>query len=978
MKKKLNKNNDIKNKKKNLRLYLKLSFFFLIYLFFFLFFISFVISQEKINELNVEYLAKKVALDIDNYNISEKTMAELESDFVFRNLALQTDNLGMYTTIVDADNGFIYFHPQKTLEKKYSYLLKEKYFQAWLIINKTLKTCSDSYGYYDWLEEDGKLTKKYMYLTCTETKTKDNKRLIVASTGYLNSSVGIDYIFNYFHKNLVLVAQEYPPYISNLLLEKGFFTELTKEAFKRQNYNIDVKIMSWTEAYNGAKEGLYDGIIHVWYTKERENYFAYSDEMPPTEFVFCTLQKSNISDFKDLNSLKNFKIGSVKDYGYPEEFKKANLTKIESIFDYENIENLINGNVDLIIIDKAQFEYYKNNFYSNSSIFCLSPSFKTVPAHVIISKKLPNYLKIIYDFNEGLKKIKYDGTYDKILKKHNMTFYIKFDKKLKSASEKDYPPLAIVINDSGHLISDGFSVELLKEVLKSQGYEVDFYIDDWNNIKNDLKNQKIDLLPLVARTPEREAYFDFSVPYITLKGAVFTRDNSNIKSYENLKNKKIIVMKGDNAEEYVLRNKITDKLITTKTYEEAFLLLSKENSYDAIIVQEIVGNSIIKKLNLKNIKKAFVLEDFKQDFAFAVSKGNKDLLNILNEGLSKKIADGTYENLYKKWLIFEKKENEIYFDKTFFIKLFFIIFIILIITIIAYFISPKSFMPILFLLIAFLIIILLINTFNQTKRIEKIAIDLSKNELESLSRITEHHIEHVIEDYKRMIKSLTTQENLTKEELEKIKEADNYIEKLFVSDEDYKKENQSIIINNTKYIVIYSPYKERYLVAFVNIDLFKNIKPFFSIYKTSEILINEELNDFDYKNIKNDYKLKNSFEDEDYIYYYNYIREIDFSYLIKIEKKEILFNIKATNNLLWINTLLLIISIIFLSFIGNYFITRELKKEIKNKTKDLENLNKELENKVSERTKELEYLNLNLERKVSKRTNELEEKIKEL
>ncbi len=230
---------------------------------------------------------------------------------------------------------------------------------------------------------------------------------------------------------------------------------------------------------------------------------------------------------------------------------------------------------------------------------------------------------------------------------------------VKSATELDYPPFSTPTTRED--TAGGFSVELLKVVLESQDYNVSFYVAPWSEIKQDLIDGKIDVLPLVGRTPEREEYYDFTVPYITLRGAIFSRKgDTRINSIEDLHDKELIVMKGDNAEEYARRNNISDKLITTDTFEEAFLLLG-QGKHDAIIAQELVGQQLINKFNIVSVEKKFSLFNFKQDFTFAVKKGNKDLLLILNEGLSKIISDGTFDNLYDRWLseLLEEKETEI-------------------------------------------------------------------------------------------------------------------------------------------------------------------------------------------------------------------------------------------------------------------------------------------------------------------------------
>ena len=91
-------------------------------------------------------------------------------------------------------------------------------------------------------------------------------------------------------------------------------------------------------------------------------------------------------------------------------------------------------------------------------------------------------------------------------------------KTIKSASEYDYPPFSIVSEDGK---ADGFSVELLREALKQVDIDVEFKVGPWADIKDELRDGKIQVLPLVGRTPEREEIFDFSntsgLPLMPLK-----------------------------------------------------------------------------------------------------------------------------------------------------------------------------------------------------------------------------------------------------------------------------------------------------------------------------------------------------------------------------------------------------------------------------------------------------------------------------
>ena len=115
----------------------------------------------------------------------------------------------------------------------------------------------------------------------------------------------------------------------------------------------------------------------------------------------------------------------------------------------------------------------------------------------------------------------------------------------KSAAEYDYPPFSVVVEGK----ADGFSVELLKAVANEMGLKLEFKVDQWDTIKKELEDGKLDILPLVGYSEERDKFFDFTVPYIVMRGNIFVRKgDKQIKSENDLFGKEIIVMQGDNAQ----------------------------------------------------------------------------------------------------------------------------------------------------------------------------------------------------------------------------------------------------------------------------------------------------------------------------------------------------------------------------------------------------------------------------------------------
>jgi two-component system sensor histidine kinase EvgS len=135
-----------------------------------------------------------------------------------------------------------------------------------------------------------------------------------------------------------------------------------------------------------------------------------------------------------------------------------------------------------------------------------------------------------------------------------------------------------------------------------------------------------------------------------LLGAIVVRDDEyGISSLHNLIGKEVAVMKNDNAQEFLLRNNLDVKMVTYPTFAEALKKLSA-GKHDAVVLQKFVARQLINENNLNNLKFASEsVSGFHQDFCFAVKEEDKHLLAILNEGLSKVIADKTYDYLHAKW-----------------------------------------------------------------------------------------------------------------------------------------------------------------------------------------------------------------------------------------------------------------------------------------------------------------------------------------
>lgn len=218
---------------------------------------------------------------------------------------------------------------------------------------------------------------------------------------------------------------------------------------------------------------------------------------------------------------------------------------------------------------------------------------------------------------------------------------------IQSASELDYPPFSVIRKDGQ---ADGFSVEMLRAALHAVGRDVQFKVGPFHEIKQDLAEGRLQVLPAVARSDARKLIYDFTAPYISMHGTLVVRKgDSRIRNLEDLRGKTLVLLKGDLAEDYAKGHKLTDQIKTTDSYEEAFRQLAA-GQHDALLVQKLVGEKLIQQLGLSNLETVGPPIPHFQDFCFAVRLGDKELLSTLNEGLALIIANGTVERLREKWI----------------------------------------------------------------------------------------------------------------------------------------------------------------------------------------------------------------------------------------------------------------------------------------------------------------------------------------
>ena len=193
----------------------------------------------------------------------------------------------------------------------------------------------------------------------------------------------------------------------------------------------------------------------------------------------------------------------------------------------------------------------------------------------------------------------------------------------------------------------GFDPEIAQRIAEKLGKKLVIEDMDFDTLLLALSNDKIDFVAAgMTATDERRTQVDFSDTYFKSKQMIIVKaDNTDINTAEDLAGKKVGVQLGTTGDLFVSMDESVAGVTQFKTGTAAVMDL-KNGQVDAVVIDAEPAKKMTEgQSDLKLLDAPFVEEEY----AIAVKKGNKELLDAINETLAEIKADGTYDELYKKY-----------------------------------------------------------------------------------------------------------------------------------------------------------------------------------------------------------------------------------------------------------------------------------------------------------------------------------------
>lgn len=201
-------------------------------------------------------------------------------------------------------------------------------------------------------------------------------------------------------------------------------------------------------------------------------------------------------------------------------------------------------------------------------------------------------------------------------------------------TEATYAPMEY-IDESGEIV--GIDIDVVNAIAEEMGFEVEFQNIGWDPLFPAVKNGEIDFaVSSITITEDRQKEYDFTDPYYIANQLILVPEDSDVESFEDLKDKKVAVQISTTGHEVVkgLLGETSDQIVAPENLPLAIGEMINGNA-DAVVGDNAPVIEYMKSnpnVQLKTVEDPSFEKEY---YGLMLRKGNTELLEVLNEGIKR-------------------------------------------------------------------------------------------------------------------------------------------------------------------------------------------------------------------------------------------------------------------------------------------------------------------------------------------------------
>ena len=217
-------------------------------------------------------------------------------------------------------------------------------------------------------------------------------------------------------KKIITVAGDayFPPFEflderDGLKVYRGFNIDLIRAVIAKTDYELQFLPLPWEEALRALQDGRVDAVGGMKYDAERAHYFDFSEEYLISSLAIFVARDNSI--IVELSDLENRRIAVQKDDIAYQKLKNRVLELTATVSQEEAIKLLLAGKVDAVVGNRMAGQYIVQRLGAMERVKSVGGFIN--PERYGFAVRRGNE-ELLAKFNEGLRKVKNDGSFDQI------------------------------------------------------------------------------------------------------------------------------------------------------------------------------------------------------------------------------------------------------------------------------------------------------------------------------------------------------------------------------------------------------------------------------------------------------------------------------------------------------------------------------------------------------------------------------------
>ncbi|MBU1344439.1 MAG: transporter substrate-binding domain-containing protein [Proteobacteria bacterium] len=201
----------------------------------------------------------------------------------------------------------------------------------------------------------------------------------------------------------------------------------------------------------------------------------------------------------------------------------------------------------------------------------------------------------------------------------------------------------------------GPAVEIIKTVCQKIGINCSFRLLPWTRAQKEVEDGSANAMFVIGKNAAREKWLYFSPPLMKTEYGFFVKNDNPLiyKNVSDIEGYKVGVYGPSNTSKTLekIKDQLKDLTIDLRPDDESGFKKLSGDRITAVFSNKDVGNALIKKINLTNLRYAGKYKELNYFIGFSKQFNSKEEVDRFNSALMQMYTDGSLKAILDKYFM---------------------------------------------------------------------------------------------------------------------------------------------------------------------------------------------------------------------------------------------------------------------------------------------------------------------------------------